>query len=76
MRAERDLFVRGVKKKFSAGRCFKETVKDSTPSRPERLKYSTTTSYALPISCVMCAEMEAPGHSERRTSERPLKHGR
>jgi len=32
--------------------------------------------FALPISCVMCAEMEAPGHSERRKSERPLRQGR
>ncbi len=76
MRAKRDLFVRGVKKKFSTVKCFKETVKDSTTSRPGRLMFSTTASCALPISCVMCAEMEAPGHSERRTSERPRKHGR
>jgi hypothetical protein len=76
MRAKRDLFVRGVKKKFSDEISIKETVKDSTSSRPGRLKFPITTSYALPISCVMCAEMEAPGHSERRKSERPLRQGR
>jgi hypothetical protein len=56
MRAKRDLFVRGVKKKFSARISFQETVKDSTTSRPGRLKFSFTTSYALSISCIMFAE--------------------
>ena len=64
------------KRKFCFQQVFKKQKKIAHTRDLGRLKYSTTTSYALSISCVMCAEMEAPGHSERRTSERPLKHGR
>lgn len=75
MRAKRDLFVLRVKRKFYFKQVYKLQRKIAH-TRGKGGKVSTSESSALPISCVMCAEMEAPGHSERRKSERPLRQGR